>query len=69
MAHIEAIAGDLVTYREAAEITGQALTFMCDAMVKHIDDPALVAEVLDEMTTHANELLKPTGLAIGWRMP
>jgi hypothetical protein len=69
MAHIETIAGDLVTYREAAEITGQALTFMRDAMVKHIDDPALVAEVLDEMTDHANRMLEPLGFGIGWCMP
>jgi hypothetical protein len=69
MDRVEMGAGDIVTHREAAEITGQALTVMRDAMVKNLDDPVLVAEILDEMTGHANRMLAPLGYGIGWHMP
>jgi hypothetical protein len=69
VSRIEKKTADLVSYREAAEISAQGLGFMRDAMVKNLDDPSLVAEILNEMTGHANRMLEPLGYGIGWRMP
>jgi hypothetical protein len=67
MVRVEQQTAELLSYQECGQITCQALTFMRDAMVKNLDDSSLVAGILDEMTGHANELLKPIGFAIGWR--
>ena len=69
MERVEMAAGDIVTYAETTQITAQALVFMCDAMVKNLNDPVLVTEILDEMTEHANRMLEPLGYGIDWRMP
>jgi hypothetical protein len=39
------------------------------AMVKHIDDPALVWEMLSEMTTDATRALEPLDYGVAWRIP
>ncbi len=69
VSRIEKQTDDLVSYRECAEITGQGLGFMRDALVANLDDPSLVVEILNEMTGHANRMLEPLGYGLGWRMP
>ena len=69
MERLEMAAGNILTYQECGEITCQVIDCMRTGLVANLDDPDLIAEILDEMTTHANKLLEPTGLAIGWRMP
>ena len=68
MARLEVIADDLISYRECAEITLALLGLFKTAMVKQIDDPVLVWELLNEMTGDATRALEPLGYGIGWRM-
>jgi hypothetical protein len=66
---IEKLADDVLTHREYAELALALFGMFKAAMVEHIGDPALLWEVLTEMTGDANRVLEPTGFAIGWRMP
>ena len=66
---VERQAEDIVSYAECGTITCQMLEAMKVGMINHIDDPALIAEILDTMTGHANGMLVPYGLGIAWRMP
>jgi hypothetical protein len=69
MEGLEMAAGDVLTYREYAELALALFGLFKVAMVERVDDPALLWEVLHEMTGDANRVLEPTGFAIGWRMP
>jgi hypothetical protein len=67
---VERQAENIVSYAECGLITCQMLEAMKAGMLKNLDDPGLVAGILDEMTGgHANRMLKPLGLGIAWRMP
>jgi hypothetical protein len=69
MEHIEAMADDVLTHRECAELGLALLGLFKDAMVKHCNDPRMVWETLTEMVAGANRVLEPTGFAIEWRLP
>jgi hypothetical protein len=45
------------------------LEAMKAGMLRNIDDPQVIADVLDEMTGHANRMLLPMGYGIAWRQP
>jgi hypothetical protein len=66
---VERQAEDIVSYYESGLITCQMLEAMKAGMLRNIDDPQAIVDVLDEMTGHANQMLKPLGLGIAWRMP
>ena len=69
MGRLEAIADDIVSYGECAEITLALLGLFKDALIRHGDDPRIVWEALTEMTGDTTRALEPLGYGIGWRMP
>jgi hypothetical protein len=66
---VEELADNILTHRECAEITLALLGLFKAGMVKHLDDPVLLWELLNEMTGDASRTLEPLGYGIGWRMP
>ena len=69
VSRIEKQTDNFVSYREYAELALALLGLFKTAMVKQIDDPVLVWELLNEMTGDATRALEPLGYGIGWRMP
>jgi hypothetical protein len=70
LARLETAAGDILTYHEVAGLGLQLLDLFRAAMLRHIDDPVVIGELIDEMTDDANRVLGPTtGYGIGWRLP
>jgi hypothetical protein len=66
---VERQAENIVSYAECGLITCQMLEAMKAGMHNNIDDPGLIAEILDTMVGHANGMLEPLGYGMGWRMP
>jgi hypothetical protein len=69
MARLEAIADEVLSYREAGIITVQLIDCMRIGLLQNVDDPTIIWDVLSEVTEAARAQLEPLGFGIGWRMP
>jgi hypothetical protein len=69
MGRLEAIADEVLSYREVSMITAQLIDCMRIGMLQNLDDPGIIWDVLSEVTDAARAQLEPLGYGIGWRMP
>jgi hypothetical protein len=69
MGRLEAIADEVLSYREVGMITVQLIDCIRVGMLRNLDDPDIIWDVLSEVTDAARAQLKPLSFGIGWRMP
>jgi hypothetical protein len=65
-AHIEAIADEVLSYREVGIIMVQLIDCMRIGMLQNVDDPNIIWDVLSEVAEAAQAQLAPLGFGLTW---
>jgi hypothetical protein len=65
-AHIAVIADEVLSYREVGIITVQLIDCMHIGLLRNVDDPNIIWDVLSEVTEAAQAQLAPLGFGLTW---